>query len=155
MRTQILEGSSILVFQASSKGTYGMRSAVLDPPSVPRCVPSLLLTSPPATIVVRQLNSSQQHLQPFCYLLAFGPSRHRAWMVGQRPHGCWLRLWLPSRGPLGGSCEAAWVPFWGLLGPIWGLLVASWGLLGASWGAPWGFLGASCVNPSVKLPAAP
>ena len=65
--------------------------------------------------------------------MAFGPSRHRAWVVVQRPLGCSLG----SRGPL-----------LGLLGPPGGLLGASWGgklelsvrvpplgpLLGPSWG---------------------
>ena len=42
--------------------------------------------------------------------------------------------WLACRGPLGGSLEASWGPFWGLLGPHLGLLGASWGVLGGSWG---------------------
>ena len=82
------------------------------------------------------------------YLVAFGQSRHRAWVVGQRPHGCWLgsRGWPVCRGPLGGSLEASWGPFWGLLGPHSGLVGASWGVLGGSWGplgASLGPLGAS------------
>ena len=58
------------------------------------------------------------------YLLAFGPSRHRAWVVGQRPLECSLG----SRGrPLGGLLEA-------VLKPLGGRFGASWGLFGASSG---------------------
>ena len=38
--------------------------------------------------------------------------------------------WEASREPLGGSFEASWMRFWGLLGPVLGLLGAPWGLLG-------------------------
>ena len=40
-------------------------------------------------------------------------------------------LWLASRGPLGGSSDASWVPLLGLLGASWGPLGASWGPLKA------------------------
>ena len=73
-----------------------------------------------------------------CYLVAFGQSRHRAWVVGQRPHGCWLG----SRGwPVGGPWEAVWRPLGGRFGASWGLIWAFWGPLGASWGALGGLLG--------------
>ena len=72
------------------------------------------------------------------YLLSFGPSRHRAWAVGQRPLECSLgSLGKPFGGlleaalkPLGGRFGASWGLFWasgGLLGPLGGLLGASWG----------------------------
>ena len=95
------------------------------------------------------------------YLVAFGPSRHRAWIEGQSPQGCFLgSLRRASRGLLGPVLRPlSWLlgppggllgASWGLLGPSWGLLGASWeppeGLLGASWGplgASWGHLGAS------------
>ena len=81
-------------------------------------------------------------------LVAFGPSRHRAWVVSQRPleRSLGSRGNEASRGPLGGRFEASWGPFWGLLGPLLGLLGASWGPWGTSWGPPgasWGPLGAS------------
>ena len=51
-------------------------------------------------------------------LLAFGPFRLRAWVVGQRPHGCWLG----SRGwPLEGFWEAVLRPLGGRFGASWGL----------------------------------
>ena len=63
-------------------------------------------------------------------------------------------LWLASRGPLGGSSEASWVPLLGLLGPSWGLLgalkaegwifqclVSRWGPFGARLGGLLGRLG--------------
>ena len=61
---------------------------------------------------------------------AFGPFRHRAWVVAQRPLECSLG----SRGrPLGGLWEAVLRPlgggFWGFLGPLLDLLGASWGHL--------------------------
>ena len=72
------------------------------------------------------------------YLVAFGQSRHRALVVGQRPHG----RWLGSRGwPLGGLWEAVWGPLGGRFGASWGLIWAFWGPLGASWGALMGLLG--------------
>ena len=74
----------------------------------------------------------------YIYLVAFGQSRHRAWVVGQRPHGCWLG----SRGwPVGGPWEAVWRPLGGRFGASWGLIWAFWGPLGASWGALGGLLG--------------
>ena len=77
------------------------------------------------------------------YLLAFGPSRHRAWVVGQRP----LKCSLGSRGrPLGGLLEQVLKPLGGSLGASWGFFWGSWGPLGASWGCLagiWGPLGAS------------
>ena len=81
------------------------------------------------------------------YLVAFGPSRHRAWVVGQRPLECSLG----SRGrPLGGLLEGVLKLLGGGVGASWGVFWASWGppggILGASWGpvgASWGPLGAS------------
>ena len=68
--------------------------------------------------------------------MAFGPSRHRAWVVGQRALECWLG----SRGR----------SFWGLLeavlrrlGAVLKPLGASCGPLGASWG-PLGAEGSIC-----------
>ena len=73
------------------------------------------------------------------YLMAFGPSRHRAWVVSERP-----------RGRLSGSLRRALESMQGtVLRPLGSLLGASWGFLGASWplggllGASWGLLGAS------------
>eukprot|EP00959_Pyramimonas_sp_CCMP1952_P399110 8362999-Pyramimonas_sp.AAC.1 len=55
--------------------------------------------------------------------VAFGPSRHRAWVVVQRPLGCSLGS---RQKPLGGLPEAVWRPlgglFWSLPGPFWGLV---------------------------------
>ena len=54
------------------------------------------------------------------YVLAFGPCRRRAWVVGQRP----LEYSLGSRGrPLGGFLEQVLkiLPSWGYFGPsYWG-----------------------------------
>ena len=73
------------------------------------------------------------------YLVAFGQSRHRAWVVGQSALECSLG----SRGrpfgglfeqvlkPLGGSFGASFGALGGLLGVSWGLLRALWGPLGA------------------------
>ena len=77
------------------------------------------------------------------YLVAFGPVRHRAWVVGQRALECWLG----SRGrSFWGLLEAVLKRLGGCFEASWGLLWASWGpllgLLGASWG-PWGLLGES------------
>ena len=61
------------------------------------------------------------------YLLAFGPSRHRAWVAGQRPLECSLG----SRGrPLGGLLEAVLKPLGGSLGASCGPLGGLWGPLG-------------------------
>ena len=54
--------------------------------------------------------------------------------------GSWMLIgisWLASRGSPGGSFEASWASFWGLLGPLGGLL----GLLGGPVGRPLGSLG--------------
>ena len=63
------------------------------------------------------------------YLLAFGPSRHRAWVVGQRP----IRYSLGSLGEVrklvGGSVEACWGPDCSFLGDAFGLMGLSWGVL--------------------------
>ena len=61
--------------------------------------------------------------------MAFGPSRHRAWIVGQRALECSLG----SRGgPFGGLLEAALKPLGGRIGasigPLGGLLGALLGL---------------------------
>ena len=98
---------------------------------------NLQTSSTPGTPVASQQGAAD--------LLAFGPSRHRAWVVGQRPLECSFGSSgnEASRGPLGGSFEASWGPFWGLLGPLLGLFWASWGVMGASWVPLWGFLGAS------------
>ena len=58
--------------------------------------------------------------------VVFGPSRHRARLVGQRPLRC-----------LAGSL---WEVFRGPLRPLGGLLEASWGFLGVSWGQLGGIL---------------
>ena len=74
------------------------------------------------------------------YLVAFGLSRRRAWVVGQRLHVCWLG----SRGwPLGGLWEAGVRPLGGRFGASWGLFGAFWGSLLGVFGAAWVFLGAS------------
>ena len=96
------------------------------------------------------------------YLVAFGQSRHRAWIRGR-----WTLLeeggggrrgrreegqgWRKGR-PLGGSLEALRLPFWGRFSVSGGLSWASWGPLGPSLGplggllgASWGPLGASWV----------
>eukprot|EP00959_Pyramimonas_sp_CCMP1952_P194522 4067523-Pyramimonas_sp.AAC.1 len=50
------------------------------------------------------------------YLTAFGPVRHHAWVMSQRPHGCGLG---PGDYPLGALLEAAAVPLGGnVLGPL-------------------------------------
>ena len=68
------------------------------------------------------------------YLIAFGPSRHRAWFVGLRPIG-WV---MGSRGrPVGGVLDAV---FWASWGPPGGFLGAIWGPLGVPRGPPGGFL---------------
>ena len=60
--------------------------------------------------------------------MAFGPSRHRAWVVGQRALECSLG----SRGrSLGGLLEAVLRRLRGRLGAVLGPLV---GFLWASWG---------------------
>jgi len=72
--------------------------------------------------------------------MAFGPSRHHAWVVSRRALGGSFGV----RGrPLGGFLGAIWRhigcrfgssvgPLGTLLGPRWGPLGASWGLVGAS-----------------------
>ena len=76
---------------------------------------------------------------------AFGPFRHRAWVVAQRPLECSLG----SRGttPFGGFWAAVLKPlgepFWGLFGSFGGLLGASLGPLGGLLGPSWGLLGPS------------
>ena len=66
--------------------------------------------------------------------MAFGLSRHRAWVVGQRPLGCSLGCSLECCGwPLGGLLEA-------VLRPLGRVFWSSWGLLGALLGLPGGLL---------------
>ena len=81
-------------------------------------------------------------MQRAFYLLAFGPSRHCAWVVVQRPLRCWLgSREKPFGGPARGSLEASG----GCSGAAWGLFWASWGLLGLLGGLlrpPGGLLGA-------------
>ena len=84
--------------------------------------PKPIGSSTPGTPVINQQGAAD--------LMAFGPSRHRAWVVGLRPLGCSLG----SRGrPLGGLLEAVLKPLGAVLEPLLGLLAASWGLLEASW----------------------
>ena len=84
--------------------------------------------------------------------MAFGPSRHRAWVVGQRALECSLGSRGRSLGGLletvlrrlGGRFGASCGPLGGLLGACFGPLGPSWGPLGASWellGASWESLG--------------
>ena len=61
-------------------------------------------------------------------MMAFGPSRHRAWFLGEKPFGCLM-------GSCGRRLKASWRTFGGLLGGSWGPLGAS------SWGASWKPLG--------------
>eukprot|EP00959_Pyramimonas_sp_CCMP1952_P265926 5560084-Pyramimonas_sp.AAC.1 len=81
-------------------------------------------------------------------ILAFGPSRPRAWVVGQSSQGCFLgshrsalgRLLWVALGLLGSLLGASWGP----LGAFWGPLGASWEPLGGLLGPPsrfWGVLG--------------
>ena len=71
-------------------------------------------------------------------LVAFGPSRHRAWVVSQRPLECSLG----SRGrSLGGLMAPPLRPLGGRFGASWGLFWASWEPLGASWGPLGSLLG--------------
>ena len=78
------------------------------------------------------------------YLMAFGPSRHRAWVVGQSPQGCFLGslrsalggLWGVVLGPHGSLLGACWEAPVGLLGLPGGLLGVSWWLLGGLLGLP-------------------
>ena len=73
------------------------------------------------------------------YLMAFGPSRHRAWAVVQRPLECSLG----SRGrPLGGLLVQVLKPLGGRFGAFWGLFWASWGPLGGLLGLLGTLLGA-------------
>ena len=62
------------------------------------------------------------------YLVACGPSRHRAWVVG-----CVLKD--DSVAPFRSVLGCFWGAVWGLLGASWQPLEASRGLLGPSWGA--------------------
>ena len=71
------------------------------------------------------------------YLMAFGLSRHRAWVVRQTPLDLVGISWCASRGPLETSFQASWRPFW----VFWGSLRASRGPLGASWVPLGGLLG--------------
>ena len=75
---------------------------------------------------------------------AFGPFRHRAWIVAQRSLQCSLGS---RRTPLGDFWAAVLKPlgepFGGLLGSFWGLLGASLGPLGGLLGPSWGLLGPS------------
>ena len=74
------------------------------------------------------------------YLMAFGPSRHRARVMGQRLLVCVSG----SRGrPLGGLWKAYLEPLGGRFGTSWGLFGASWGPLGGPLGRLGGLLGAS------------
>ena len=103
------------------------------------------------------LGSTLASIHTYIYLVAFGPSRHRAWVLGQRalqcslgspgrPLGCLKWYFRGLLGAVSGPLGACFGPLLGLLGPAWGLLGASWGLLGPSWGlleASWAVLGAS------------
>eukprot|EP00959_Pyramimonas_sp_CCMP1952_P471561 9498613-Pyramimonas_sp.AAC.4 len=83
------------------------------------------------------------------YIMAFGLSHHRAWVVGQRALECSLGYRAKCFGGLvetilmrPGSClGASWGLFWASRGPLSGLLGISWGLLGASRRPLGGFLG--------------
>ena len=72
------------------------------------------------------------------YLVAFGPSSHRAWVVGQGALQCSLGSPGRSLGCLKwyfrGLFGAGLGPLGAWFGPLGGLFWASWGLLGASWG---------------------
>ena len=82
--------------------------------------------STPGTPVINQQGAAD--------LVAFGLSRHRAWVVGQRPLGCSLGCSLECCGwPLGGLLEA-------VLRPLGCLFWGSWGPLGALLGPPGGLL---------------
>ena len=86
------------------------------------------------------------------YLLAFGPFRHRAWVVGMRSRGCSLGSF---ERPLAGLLEVVSKPLGGYVGASWGLFWASWGPLGASWeplGVFWGRLGAEGSDFRLGLP---
>ena len=73
------------------------------------------------------------------YLVAFGPSRHRAWVVGQWPLG----RSLGSRGmPLEGFLKTGLRLLGSRFGASWGFCWASWGLLGLL-GGSWRPLGSS------------
>ena len=59
--------------------------------------------------------------------MAFDPSRHRAWVVSQRPLGCLVGF---RGGPLGGSFGSSWEPFGGFCWASSRPLRASWRPLG-------------------------
>eukprot|EP00959_Pyramimonas_sp_CCMP1952_P260868 5454737-Pyramimonas_sp.AAC.1 len=65
--------------------------------------------------------------------MAFGPSRHRAWVVGQGSPGCFLGSLRSAFGGLLGAVWRPWGSFRGLLGSLLGPLETcgvSWGPLG-------------------------
>ena len=77
--------------------------------------------STPGTPVMNQQGAAD--------LMAFGLSRHRAWVVGQSPQGCFLGSLRRALGGLQGGSFAAfgepvgasWGPLGGLLGPLGGV----------------------------------
>ena len=78
----------------------------------------------------------RQQKRLYQYLMAFGLSRHRAWLVDKRARGCW---WGSRGWPIWGSWETSGARLGVVLGP----LGASLSLLGAylgPLGAPWGHL---------------
>ena len=70
--------------------------------------------------------------------MAFGLSRHRAWVVGQSPQGCFLGSLRRALGGLQGGSFAAlgepvgasWGPLGGLLEPLGGISGPPGGVLG-------------------------
>ena len=105
---------------------------------------NLLKFSTPGTPVASQQGASD--------LTAFGPSRHRAWVVGQSPPGCFLGS---IRSALGGRWGAVLVPLGGFLGASWGFLGASWGPLGVFLALPGGLSGPRARNVRSSPPSGP
>ena len=88
----------------------------------------------------------------YAYVLAFGPSRHRAWVVVQRPLGCslgsrekplggLLEAVLRHRGAVLGSLGASFTPPGGRSGASWEAFGGLFGHLGGLLGPPVGLLG--------------
>ena len=90
--------------------------------------------------------------KPYRYLLAFAPSRHRAWVEGMRPIGCSLGVLESLLGGLfeavsrllgGPSCGGLLGAVLGPLGVVFGRLGGLLGHLGSFLGSPEGLSGAS------------